>query len=102
MPKGPEDFERQLRSLLDSHELTKAVTIRLRGTQIYLGREELPGPFSQGEVEESIRLTSLGNDSFGLSVKRHTRRWERTPYSGTLADLVQVIHTNMQHLIAPW
>lgn len=96
------DVERELRGLLDGHELTKAAKIRVSGSQIYLGREELPGPFSEGEVDESLRLTCLGGGRFGLSVRRHTGRWEKTPYSGDLPELIEVIRTSMQHLIAPW
>jgi hypothetical protein len=102
MAKALQAAERELRDLLDANELTKAVKLRVSASQIYLGREELPGPFSEGEIDESLRLTSLGGGQFGLSVKRHTGRWEKTPHSGTLPELVEVICTSMQHLIAPW
>jgi hypothetical protein len=35
-------------------------------------------------------------------VKRHTGRWERTPFSGTLKEMVHVMHAFMQHLVAAW
>ena len=97
-----ETAESELRRLLNAHEVTKAVKIRVSGSQLYLGREELPGPFSEGEIDESLRLTALGGGQFGVSVKRHTGRWEKTPHSGTLASCVEVICTSMQHLVAPW
>jgi hypothetical protein len=92
----------ELRAHLDSRELTKGVLLRVCAKRIYLGREELPGPFSEGEVDESLRLERLPDGSFGLSVRRHTGRWEQTPHSGSLSDLVEVICAQLQHLIAPW
>jgi hypothetical protein len=47
-----------------------------------------------------VRFTHLGGASFGLSVRRHTGRWEKAPYSGSLRELVAVVTTVMQHLVA--
>jgi hypothetical protein len=49
-----------------------------------------------------VRLTRLSDSRYGLSVKRHTRRWERTPFAGTLREMLQVMYTFMQHLVAAW
>ncbi len=50
--------------------------------------------------EDRVRLSLLGGDRFGLSVKRHTGRWERTLSTGSPAELVQAICATMQHLVA--
>ncbi len=102
MSEALADALADLRALLDSRELTKGVSLRLSAKRIYLGREELPGPFSEGEIEESLRMERLPDGSFGLSVKRHTGRWEQAPHCGSLAELVEVICEQLQHLIAPW
>jgi hypothetical protein len=35
-------------------------------------------------------------------VKRHTGRWERTPFMGTIEEMVDALRTFMQHLVAPY
>lgn len=102
MSKPPGDPSEALQLLLDASDLTREVLLRTAGGKIYLGRRELPGPFSEGEVDESLRLDPLPGGTYGLSVKRHTGRWEKTPFSGSQEELVEVIRTQMQHLIAPW
>ena len=102
MSEALADALEDLRLLLDSRELTKGVLLRLSAKRIYLGRKELPGPFSEDEIEESLRLEPLPDGSFGLSVKRHTGRWEQAPFSGSPTELVEVICAQLQHLIAPW
>lgn len=94
--------ECELRDLLEAHEITRGMLVRAQGAHLYLGREEPPGPFAADEPDDRIRLTRVGaSERYGLSVRRHTGRWEKTPYSGPLPDLVQVICETMQHLVAP-
>lgn len=102
MSKTLDSATQRLRVLLDAHDLTKAVVLRVDRNRIYLGRKELPGPFSADEIDESVRVEPIASGDFGLSVKRHTGRWEKTPHSGTLEAVVEVICTQMQHLVAPW
>ena len=47
------------------------------------------------------RLTRLSDGHWDLSVKRHTGRWERTPFSGSMRQMHETICTFMQHLVAP-
>ena len=56
---------------------------------------------TEPEIVECVRLTRLSSAAFGLSVKRHNGRWERTPFSGRLEDMVRAIHEFMQHLVTP-
>ncbi len=42
------------------------------------------------------------NNQWGLSVRRHTGRWEKTPFTGTLEELSDVIWSLMQHIVAPY
>jgi len=91
----------QLKEMLAAHEVTSGLLLRVRGKQITLVREE-PGPDGAPEDEPCVRLTHLGQGSFGISVLRHTGRWERTPFSGTVDDVVQVLCGPMQHLVAKW
>ncbi|MCJ7545000.1 MAG: hypothetical protein MUP47_10665, partial [Phycisphaerae bacterium] len=59
------------------------------------------GPNGQLENDDRVRLTQLSAAAYGLSVKRHTGRWERTPFAGTLDEMVDIILGCMQHLVAP-
>lgn len=92
----------QLLALLEQHEATRGLYVNLRGKQLILGRREEFGPDYPAEDDDRLRLTHLGGDSFGLSVKRHTGRWEKTPFSGTVDQLVEVMTGTMQHLLADW
>lgn len=96
--------ERELRGLLDDNPITEGMTLRVSGRQFILGREDPcpDGPFPDLEPDDRLRLTHMGGARYGLSVRRHTGRWEKTPFSGTLSELVDAICATMQHLVAAW
>jgi len=85
--------------LLEDNQLTAGMSVRIHGDHLVLARND---PDPEGEPSDRVRLTRLGHSRYGLSVKRHTGRWERTPFSGTLPEMVDVMHTFMQHLVAAW
>ena len=92
----------RLLSLLEQHETTRGLYVNVRGKQLILGRREALEPAQHSADDDRVRLTHLGGDSFGLSVMRHTGRWEKTPFSGTIEQLVEVMTGTMQHLLADW
>jgi len=94
--------ESRLRELLEEHPPTAGMYVRVHGDHLILGRQEPIGPNDQLENNDRVRLTQLSASSYGLSVKRHTGRWERTPFSGTLEEMVDIILGCMQHLVAPY
>ena len=50
---------------------------------------EQPGPpETPDDAHPVLRLTSIGGFRFGLSLRRHTNRWEQIPVSGALADVL--------------
>ncbi len=85
--------------LLEDNELTAGMSVRIYGDHLILARSDTG---TEMDLSDRVRLTRLSASRYGLSVKRHTGRWERTPFSGTLKELVQVMHTFMQHLVAAW
>lgn len=91
----------QLSSLLEAHKLTAGMYVRVHGANLIVGRREPFGPGGMLEINDRVRLTRLNASSFGLSVKRHSGRWERTPFFGTMKEMVDVMHALMQHLITP-
>ena len=94
--------ESKLRGLLDAHEPTADLYVRLHGDHLILGRREPVGPNGDMENDDRVRLTRLSASTYGLSVRRHTGRWERTPFSGSMEEMVDTILGCMQHLVAPY
>jgi len=92
--------KQKLEGLLESDELTEGMYVRVYGDHLIAGREEEVGPDGTQERFDRVRFTHLSSSRYGLSVKRHTGRWERTPFSGTLEELVDVVQGIMQHLVA--
>ena len=94
--------ESKLRGLLDAHEPTTDLYVRVHGNHLIIGRREPIGSSDQMENDDRVRLTRLSASTYGLSVKRHTGRWERTPFSGNMEEMVDTILGCMQHLVAPY
>ena len=94
--------ESKLRGLLDAHEPTADLYVRVHADHLILGRREPLGPNGELENDDRVRLTRLSASTYGLSVRRHTGRWERTPFSGSMEEMVDTILGCMQHLVAPY
>ena len=94
--------ESKLRGLLEAHERTAGLYIRVHGDHLILGRREPIGRNREMENDDRVRLTRLSPSAYGMSVKRHTGRWERTPFSGSMEEMVDTILGCMQHLVAPY
>lgn len=92
----------ELTRLVEGNESTAGMYVRVHGDHLILGRYEPSGPENVLQEDDRIRLTRIGASRHGLSVKRHTGRWERTPFSGTLNEMFETILTCMQHLVAPY
>jgi hypothetical protein len=102
MPTDMRRVEAKLHGLLQAHQPTAGMYVRVHGGNLILGRKEPLGPDGGLESDDRVRLTQLAAATYGLSVKRHTGRWERTPFTGTLEEMVDVIVGCMQHLVAPY
>lgn len=94
--------ESKLRGLLRAQEQTAGLYVRVHGDHLILGRREPFGPDGEVENDDRVRLTRLSASTYGLSVKRHTGRWERTPFAGSMEEMVDTILGCMQHLVAPY
>ena len=101
MQANMREAESKLKGLLEAHEPTAGLYVRVHGDNLILGRREPIGP-NGPEDDDRVRLPRLSTSTYGLSVKRHTGRWERTPFSGTLEEIVDIILGCMQHLVAPY
>ena len=92
----------RLEELLSGNPLTEGMYVRSWGDHLIIGRNEPFGPNGETEAYDRLRLTIRNRSSFGLSVRRHTGRWEKTPFTGTLDELADIIWSLMQHLVAPY
>lgn len=101
MKPGMAIRQSQLEELLESNQLTAGMYVRVHGDNLILGRREALGPAGEMEEVDRVKLTRLSTSIYGLSVKRHTGRWEKTPFRGLMKEMLDVIWTLMQHLVAP-
>lgn len=101
-PMQREAAKQRLERLLSGNPLTEGMYVRTWGDHLIIGRHEPFGPEGAMEADDRLRLTARNASSWDLSVRRHTGRWENTPFTGTLEDLGDVIWTLMQHIIAPY
>jgi len=101
-PEQREAAKGRLERLISESPLTEGMYVRTYGDHLILGRHEPFGPDGELEADDRVRLTARTLSSYGLSVRRHTGRWEKTPFTGTLEELTEVIRASMQHLVAPY
>lgn len=92
----------KLRHLLDAHEQVAGLYIRVHRDHLIMGRREPASPDGELDNDDRVRLTRVSASTYGLSVKRHTGRWERTPFSGDMETMVDTIMGCMQHLVGPY
>ncbi len=102
MKPGQASKKNQLSKLVEQSQVTAGMYVRVHGDHLILGRHEPLGPQGELKTDDRVRLTCLGSDRYGLSVKRHTGRWETTPFTGTMTEMVEAICGYMQHLVALW
>ena len=88
-----------LERLLEADRLTVGMCVRAHGENLIVGRQDVRADKGT-ETDDRVRFTRLSPSAWGISVKRHTGRWERTPFSGSIAEMVDVMRTYMQHLVA--
>lgn len=93
--------KRKVEALLASKEATAGMSVRIHGAHLILAREEQTAS-GKTEAEERVRLTRMGTSRWGLSVKRHNGRWEQTPFSGSVPEVLDAVWTFMQHLVGPY
>ena len=101
MNPSMERAQQRLEELLEESKVTAGLLVRVRGKQLTLVRQDT-GPDGELEDDPRVRLTHLGGEQFGVSVLRHTGKWERTPFAGSVDNAVAAIVETMQHLVADW
>lgn len=74
--------ELKLAELLEQYEGLDYLSVKRRANSLTI--------YSTGEdgSQNHAKFTSLGGSVWGLSFPRHTGRWEKTPFVGSLEELV--------------
>lgn len=90
-----------LAAILSQHPETRGLDLRVHGSNLILSRTEIYRAGEKPVRDDRTRLTRLSGNEYGLSVMRHNGRWERTPFTGTLGELVDIMRSLMPHLLAP-
>lgn len=49
--------------------------------------------------QKHVRLTHLAGTTWGLSFPQHIGRWERTPFTGSLAELLNILVDDFPFLL---
>lgn len=102
MKEAMKQARSQLTDLLRQSAITAGMYVRVHGDHLIAGRREPLGSNGELEDDDRVRFTRLSSRTYGLSVKRHTGRWEPTPFSGAMKEMVEIVCTFMQHLVAPY
>lgn len=95
MAVSPRDAE-QLQQLLVADESLGHLRTKSRGDSITI--------FSGhgADQQKHARLTQLGPATWGLSLPRHTGRWERTPFVGSMDELVATLVRDFSFYLEQW
>ena len=75
----------ELLALLRQHEGLEHLDVEVRGDAVIVFSME------DGAKRRRARFTWLGAGHYGLSLTRHTGRWEPTPFTGPLPEVVDVL-----------
>jgi hypothetical protein len=81
-------------------EEAKGLYVRIHGQNLIIGREEVDSSNQIIQNDDRVRLTRISKNIYGLSAKHHSGRWNPAPFSGTLEEMVEIIFSLMQHVVA--
>jgi hypothetical protein len=95
MPVSPKDLD-ELNRLLSCEEGLDHLRAEKRGDSITICSGD------GTDQQKHARLTQLGAGTWGLSFPHHTGRWERTPFVGSLEELVATLVSDFSFHLEPW
>lgn len=84
-PTIPSSADEDLRQLLAGFDGLEHLQVKCRGKSL-----TLYSAGSEGTIDHA-RFTWLGGAMWGLSLPRHMGRWEKTPFMGSLEELMQIL-----------
>jgi hypothetical protein len=84
-----------LERLLAAQDGLGHLAVKCRGHSLTLCSEDAYGP------TRHAKLDWLGAELFGLSLPTRSGRWQRTPFTGSLDDLLQILTQVLGWHLAP-
>ena len=84
-----------LERLLAAHEGLGHLTVKPRGRSLTLCSEDVHGP------TRHAKLDWLGANLWGLAFPTRSGRWQRTPFTGSLDELLQILTQMLGWHLAP-
>ena len=91
-----------LQRLCDAGEATRGAVVRVERGAIEVGRLEATDTEPERRFRRLVRLVALSPGQYGLSIVRHTGRLERVPFSGTPAELHDVMDSALGYVFDVW
>lgn len=91
----PSDAVSHLERLLAAHEGLGHLAVKRRGRSLTLCSEDAYGP------TRHAKLDWLGAKLWELSLPTRSGRWQRTPFTGTLDELLQILIQMLGWHLAP-
>lgn len=85
-----------LGELLERHEKLEHLCVKKWGKHLTLYSNE------GKEQHNHARLTWLGGQSWGLSLPNWIGRWERTPFMGTMKEIIETLVEDLGFHLEPW
>lgn len=90
----PANADEDLQQLLSVHPGLEHLQVKRRGASLTLFSIDSVGTLNHA------RVTWLHGATWALSLPRHTGRWEKTPFVGTLDELVQILTQTLGFYLA--
>ena len=84
-----------LERLLAAHDGLGHLAVKRRGRSLTLCSEDPDGP------NRHAKLDWLGANVWGLSLPNRSGRWQRTPFTGSLDELLQILTRMLGWHLAP-
>jgi len=90
-----DDAREQLEDLLAGESALSHLQIKKRGASLSLHSGQSPNE------NKHARFTHLRGPIWGLSFPHHSGRWETTPFTGSLEELLQTLVNDFSFFLDP-
>ncbi|MGH7163155.1 MAG: hypothetical protein ACREID_06710 [Planctomycetota bacterium] len=97
-----EDAADKLRRLLHRVPAAKGMYVRQWGKNLILGRKEPFGPNDALVDDDRLKLAFVARGAFRLSARLANGRYQATGFSGSIADLVEIMQGVLPHYLQAW
>jgi hypothetical protein len=72
------------------------LSVRIHGKNLVIYSEE------EGEKINRARLTRINSQTYQIGIADHRGKWERTPFLGTLSEMLTMLTEQISFALAKW